>query len=494
MERMSPLDWLFLHVEDDVSHMHIGSVALFEGPAPRYEQLADLVAAKLPALPRYRQRVRSVPLDVGRALWVEDPHFTLDYHLRHTVLPRPGGEAQLRRLVARVMALPLDRARPLWEMWLIAGVEQERWGLLCKLHHCMVDGVAASDLLGVLLASEPSDAPAVRDEWLPAPAPSTARVLAQTLSKQAVNPLQHARTAVTLARDPRRVVRAAVTLASGLISLRGLVGTPTARSLNRPLSRQRQWIGARARLEDVKTIKNALGGSVNDVVLACVAGAFRELLFEHGEPVFDELVVSTLVPVSVRTPDARGTDGNHVSAMFAQLPVGLEDPVERLHAVATQMDARKHSGQALAGVTLTEIAGFCPPLLLSLGARAFTRLPQRRLQTVATNVPGPQQSLYLCRRRMLEVFPYVPLALEVRLGIAICSYDGMLSFGITGDGDDASDIETLARGVTYALEELLQRSAAVTHPHRALNPAVASTHREARPPPWRDESAGARRS
>lgn len=464
MERMSPLDWLFLHVEDEVSHMHIGSVALFEGPVPSYEQVAGLVAAKLPALPRYRQRVRSVPLDVGRALWVEDPDFKLSDHLRQTALPSPGGEAQLRRLIARVMALPLDRARPLWEMWLIDGVAQGRWGLLCKLHHCMVDGVAAGDLLGVLLELDPRHAPTVRDEWLPAPAPSTARVLTQTLSEHALSPLQQARTARTLVRDPRRVVRTAVTLASGLVSLRGLVGTPTARSLNRPLSRQRQWAVARAWLGDVKTIKNALGGSVNDVVLACVAGAFRELLSERGEPVFDALVVGTLVPVSVRTPAARGAPGNRVSAMFAQLPVGLEDPVERLHAVASQMDARKRSGQALAGATLTEMAGFCPPLLLSLGARAFTRLPQRRLQTVTTNVPGPQQPLYLCRRRMLELFPYVPLALDVRLGIAVCSYDGMLSFGITGDGDDASDIELLARGITDALDELLQRSATATQP------------------------------
>ena len=271
MQRMRDLDWLFLGVENAV-HMHLGAVAVFEGPPPCYGELAGAVAAKLPALARYRQRVRFVPLDLGRPLWVTAPGFELGYHLRHSALPHPGGDTQLRRLVARVMSSPLDRSRPLWEMWLIDGLAHDRWGLLCKLHHCMVDGVATSDLLAVLLDLEPREPDPLDDEWLPA----TARVIAHGVRDQALNPLQHGRSAVTLARNPRRVARAAAALASGTVSL-SRPATPAAR-LNRPLSRQRRWTMARVSLEDLKAIKNALGGTVNDVVLACVGGAFRELL------------------------------------------------------------------------------------------------------------------------------------------------------------------------------------------------------------------------
>ena len=457
MQRMRDLDWLFLGVENEVSHMHLGAVAVFEGPAPSYRELAGVVAAKLPALTRYRQRVRFAPFDLGRPLWITDPAFDLGYHLRHTALPRPGGDAQLCRLVGRVMSIPLDRSRPLWEMWLIDGLAHGRWGLLCKLHHCMVDGVAAGDLLAVLLELEPSEPDPLDDEWLPTPAPSTASPIAHGLRDRALNPLQHGRSAVTLARHPRRVARGAAALANGAVSL-SRPDTPAAGSLNRQLSRQRQWAVARASLKDVKTIKNAAGGTVNDVVLACVCGAFRDLLSRHGQPLPVTLTVRTLVPVSVRTPDARGVFDNRVSALFADLPVGLEDPIERLHAITTQLDDRKRAGQARAGVELTQVAGVCPAPLLSLGTRGLARVPQRRVQTVTTNIPGPQFPLYLCQRRMLEIFPYVPLAFDVPLGVAICSYDGGIRFGITGDGDLDSEVRILAHGIEHTLQELLEHA------------------------------------
>jgi len=475
MEAMGPLDWLFLGVETDVSHMHLGALSVFEGPPPSYGELAGQVAARLPALGRYRQRVRFVPLDLGRPLWETDPEFELDEHLRHTALPSPGGDVELRRLVARLMAIPLDRARPLWEMWLIDGLADERWGLLCKLHHCMVDGVAAGDVLAVLLDTEPREPQPLDDQWLPALAPSTAHVLVQIVRGQALAPARHARSARSLARDPRRLARAAVALAGGVVSLSELAGTRSARSLNRPLSRQRQWTTARAQLADVKTIKNAFGGTVNDVVLAAVAGAFRELLCRRGEPPSPALTVRTLVPVSVRTPDAHDVLDNRVSALVAELPVGLQDPIARLHAVTTQLNDRKRSGQALAGAQLTQLAELCPAPLISLGVRTFARVPQRQIQTVTTNVPGPQHPLYLCQRRMLEIFPYVPLALDVALGIAICSYDGAITFGITGDGDLANDVEILAHGIEYALEQLLARAQPPPKrpPPRSRRPAPA---------------------
>ena len=473
----------------------------------------QLVAGRLALLARYRQRVRLVPGGLGRPVWVEDPHFQLGYHLRHTALPSPGGAAQLRQLVGRVMAQPLDRRRPLWEMWLFEGADADRWGLICKLHHCMVDGIAAGDLLGVLLSPEPGTAPSVPDDWQPRPEPSSASVLAHTLGKYALSGAsQHVRTARALLGAPGHTARRAATLTGGLISLRGPAGAPTARSLNGPLRAERQWVQARARLADVKTIRRALGGTVNDVLLAAVSGGFRALLQQRGESLPHELIVRTLVPLSLRTPDARGIPDNRVSALIAELPIGLKDPVERLQALTIQLDALKRSPHAAS--TLTALSGLAPPPLLALGARALARAPQRRLQTVTTNVPGPQQPLYLCGRRMLEIFPYVPLALDVRIGVAICSYDGTLGFGVTGDGQHATDIPILAGGIEHELAQLLDRATPTAppgtpsaKPHASSNAIAATppnvgaspapTHPETRQPAVRSAAhsrpAGARR-
>jgi diacylglycerol O-acyltransferase / wax synthase len=479
MQSMSTLDSLFLHAENEVSQMHLGAVALFDGPAPSEGELAELVAGRLALLARYRQRVRLVPGGLGRPLWVEDPHFRLGYHLRHTALPSPGDAAQLRQLVGRVMAQPLDLGRPLWEMWLFEGASAGRWGLICKLHHCMVDGIAAGDLLAVLLSLEPVTAPSVPDDWQPRPEPSSASVLAHTLGKCASGASQHARTARALLGAPGHTARRAATLTRDLISLRAPAGAPTARSLNGPLRAERQWVQARARLPDVKTIRRALGGTVNDVLLTAVSGGFRALLQQRGEPLPDELILRTLVPLSLRTPDARGIPDNRVSALIAELPIGVKDPVERLHAITIQLDALKRSRPAAS--TLTALSGLTPPPLLALGARALARAPQRHVQTVTTNIPGPQQPLYLCGRRMLEIFPYVPLALDVRIGVAICSYDGTLSFGVTGDGQHATDIPILAGGIEHELTQLLDRatptaplSTPSAKPHASSN-AIAAT-------------------
>ena len=480
MQSMSALDSLFLHAENEVSPLHLGAVALFEGPAPAAGELAAVIAGKLELLPRYRQRVRLVPWGLGRPAWVEDPHFELGYHLRHTALPRPGGASELRRLVGRIMAQPLDRRRPLWEMWLIEGAGAGRWGLICKLHHCMVDGISAGDLLGVLLDPRPGTPVSVPDRWQPEPEPSSASVLAHALSELASGPARRLRAARAVLGVPRDTARRAITLAAGLGSLRGLVGASTAGSLNGPLRPERQWVPARGRLADVKTIRHALGGTVNDVLLAAVSGGFRALLMRRAEPLPAELIVRTLVPLSLRTQDARGIPDNRVSALFAELPVGIQDPVERLHAITTELDALKRSGQAVGGSTLTQLSGLAPPLLFALGAHALARLPQRRVQTVTTNIPGPQQTLYLCGQRMLELFPYVPLALDVRIGVAICSYDGTLGFGITGDGKHATDIPTLADGIEHELAQLLNRATPTpllphSRPRRRPTPAAGAS-------------------
>ena len=461
MQTMSPLDASFLHIEDAVTHMHIGSVGLFEGPAPGPGEVRAAVATRLPLVPRYRQKVRFVPLALGRPAWVDDRHFNLDYHVRRTALPAPGGDQELRNLVGRVMSQQLDRNKPLWELWVAEGLDDGGWALISKTHHCMVDGVAATDLLSVILDSDRDPEPGSGDDWKAEGEPSPPRLIAHSLALRAASPYEGVRTALAAVRGPRRVARQAVDTARGFANMRNLL-TPNAYStLNGPIGPHRTWDWARARLSDVKQIRALHAGTVNDVVLAAITNGFRELLQARGENV-ENHVIRTLVPVSVRAESERGTYNNKVSAMFAELPVALEDPTHRLESIHDQMQHLKHSGQAVAAERLTALSGFAPAMLLALGGRVGTRLPQSSVNTVTTNVPGPQHPLYLAGRRMLEAFPFVPLGGHVRIGIAIFSYDGAVNFGVTGDLDTAPDIEILCAGIERGINQLLGRTAAPT--------------------------------
>jgi diacylglycerol O-acyltransferase len=451
MQTMSPLDASFLHVEDAVTHMHIGSVGIFEGPPPGPGEVKAAIAGRLPLVPRYRQKVRFVPLALGRPAWVDDTHFNLDYHVRRTALPSPGGDEELQNLVGRVMSQQLDRAKPLWELWVAEGLDDGRWALISKSHHCMVDGVSATDLLSVILGTERDARPEPPDGWKPEPEPNPAELVAHSLALRAASPYEGVLAAV---RGPQRMTRQAVGVARGLANLRPLLSPTAASSLNGPIGPHRRWDWARARLSDVKQIRQAHGGTVNDVVLAAITSGFRQLLISRGESV-EGRVVRTLVPVSVRAEEERGTFNNKVSAMFAELPVELEDPRERLAALHEQMQELKGSGQAVAAERLTALGGFAPAMLLALAGRVGSRLPQSSINTVTTNVPGPQQPLYLAGRRMLEAFPFVPLGGSVRIGVAIFSYDGGINFGVTGDRDSAADIGVLCHGIEQGMAELL---------------------------------------
>ena len=460
-DRLSPLDASFLHVEDDVSHMHIGSVAVFEGPQPPFADLVDMVESKLDLVPRYRQRVRFVPLELGRPVWVDDEHFNLEYHLRHTALPKPGGETELRRLVGRVMSQQLDRARPLWEIWVVEGLEDGRWAMVAKTHHALVDGVSGTDLLAVIMdQSANAERPARLREWTPQPAPSSLQLMADSLENVVRSPYEQMRALRAQTRMVRRVLAYAMEVVGGLVALGGLVRPTPVSSLNGPLGPHRRYAWASTSVEDIKRVRKAFGGTFNDVVLASITNGFRELLLARDEDV--ERVVRTLVPVSVRPRDASGKaigDGtfeNRVSAMFAELPVDVEDPVLRLELISEQMKDLKESRQAVASEALTSMSGFAPPMLLALGMRLATRAAQRNVNTVTTNVPGPQFPLYAAGRRMLRAFPYVPLAGQVRLGVAIFSYDGEVNFGITGDYDTTEDIDVLAGGIEDGMTQMLK--------------------------------------
>jgi WS/DGAT/MGAT family acyltransferase len=455
MDPLSPLDASFLDIENDVNHMHIGSAGIFEGPPPSKADICSAVSAKLHLVPRYRQKIRYPPLHAGPPVWIDDPHFNLDYHVRRTALASPGGEEELRTLVGRVMSQQLDRTKPLWELWAAEGLGDGRWALVSKTHHCMVDGVSATDLLSVLLDSErdPIRAPAPR--WTPEPEPSASELIAQPLARRLVTPVGAVSAVTQVVRAPTQVAEQAWGALRGTAAMRGMLRPGPRTSLNGPIGPHRRWDWAHASLSDVKIVRAGLGGTVNDVVLASISRGFRQLLLSRAEDPA-RTRIRTLVPVSVRRATERGRYNNRVSAMFAELPVGLEDPVERLESVSAQMEGLKRSQQAVAGDVLTSLSGFAPSMLLALGTRLAFRVPQRSLNTVTTNVPGPQQPLFLAGRRMLEAIPYVPIANQVRIGVAIFSYDGALKFGVTGDYDSAPDVRILCDGIETGMAELVK--------------------------------------
>jgi WS/DGAT/MGAT family acyltransferase len=455
---MSPLDASFLHIENDVSHMHIASVGIFEGPQPPFPDIMDMVESKLSLVPRYRRVVRHVPFELGRPVWVDDPHFNIDYHLRHTALPSPGGEAELRKLVGRVMSQQLDRSKPLWEIWVVQGLEDGHWAVLAKTHHAMVDGVSGTDLLALIMDTSPEPVAPTPVIWAPESAPSGARLAAEASVELLRSPYAQMQAARSAAAVPRQAMEQLREVVKGMSAMTGLVRRPPLSSLNGPLGPHRRYAWASTTVRDIKAIRKELGGTFNDVVLAAITNGFRELLVSRGESV--DRVVRTLVPVSVRARDDRGRavgDGtlqNKVSAMFAELPVSIADAGERLHAISLQMEGLKESKQALAGEALTSMSGFAPPMLLALGMRVSSHLPQRNVNTVTTNVPGPQVPLYVCGRRMLKAYPYVPLAGQIRIGIAIFSYDGDVNFGVTGDYDTTPDLDVLCRGIEDGIKQL----------------------------------------
>jgi diacylglycerol O-acyltransferase / wax synthase len=457
MDRMSPLDATFLHIEDGVNHMHIASCATFEGPAPAYGDIVELFRGKLPLVPRYRQKVRFVPAAMGRPVWVDDPHFRLDFHIRHTALPPPGSDHDLRNLMGRLMSQELDRNRPLWETWMVEGLADGTWALISKVHHCMVDGISGTDLMAVVLDMSPDGSSSVDDDWNPEPEPSDADLVRDAVAEAWANPTEMVRWARASLRTPRKMMSGVSEVVEGALAMGARLQPNVPLSIEGSIGPHRRWTWARTSLADVKTVRTAHGGTVNDVVLTAITKGYRELLLSRGD-VLDGVALRTLVPVSVRTSGDH-TYNNQVSAMIAELPVGIANPIERLQSIRTQMAGLKESHQAVAGNVIAELAGFAPPMLFSLGLRAavtvMRRSPQRSVNTVTTNVPGPQLPLYAAGREMLEYLPFVPLSYGVRTGVAILSYNGRVAFGVTGDYDTVPDLEVLASGIEEGMNELL---------------------------------------
>ncbi len=459
MERLSPLDATFLYVEDGVTHMHIASCAILEGPPPPWGELVGQMTGRLGRVPRYRQVVRFVPLQLGRPVWVDDDHFCIDDHVRRAALPSPGGKAELCALMGLLMSEELDRHRPLWQMWVVEGLEDGRWAVITKVHHCMADGVAGTDLISAVFDREPLPPSEEPDTWEPAPTPSGLRLLTDAAAHLVSSPSEQLRALRRTTRAPRRALAQLRDIAGGVLSYVGhVLPTPSA-SLVGGIGPYRRWTWVSADLDDLKRIGRASGATVNDVVLAVITGGFRELVLSRGEPV-DHVVLRSLVPVSVRTSDERGIIDNRVSAMLADLPVSIADPSERLDAVTEQLGRLKRSHQASAGEGLTMLATVAPTAVIAFAERAamevMRRLPQHSVNTVTTNVPGPPWPLYFAGCRVLELLPYVPISYGVRVGVAILSYNGRIAFGVTGDDDTAPDIDVLARGIEDGITELVK--------------------------------------
>ncbi|MFT6564338.1 MAG: WS/DGAT/MGAT family acyltransferase [Actinomycetes bacterium] len=456
--------------------MHVGSVAIFQPPEEGfdYDRLVSLIKGRIALVPRFRQRVRWVPGGLANPIWVDDESFDVTYHVRRSALPRPGTETQLRDLVGRVMSRPLDRSRPLWEMYLVEGLERGRFAILSKTHHAMVDGVTAVDIGQVILDMDPVPRTVSSDEWRPSREPSGAELMADAVGDLVRSPAATVETVRGGIADLHRTASAVGKHAIGIASAAMTVARSTPTSpLNVEIGEQRRYGTANAKLSDLKEIRRAHGGTVNDVVLAITAGALRSWLMTRGESVGSRATIRAMVPVSVRG-EAEGRGGNRVAAFIVDLPVGEADPVVRLQRISYDMAQHKESGQMLGAEAIVAIAGFAPPTLHALGARVGSDLSKRVYNLVITNVPGPQFPLYAGGALMLAAYPVVPLAKGQAVSIGLTSYNGGVYFGLNADRDAMPDVDILAQCLHDAAEEL---SDASQSSHRAGNrrPKVPSS-------------------
>jgi diacylglycerol O-acyltransferase / wax synthase len=478
-DRLTGLDTAFLHLEDhSTAHMHVASVMIFEGSAPTPQELVAHVQSRLHLVPRYRQRLAYVPLDQGRPLWTDDPHFNPYYHVRHTALPRPGDDAALRRLAGRLFSQRLDRSKPLWEIWLVDRMAGRRFALIAKTHHALVDGVSGVDITTVLFDASPEPAPdsgppPPSTPWSPRPLPGAAKLLGEALMERATVPGEIARGARRIVRRPlRALAQVRDGLANvGATTLAGISAPAPPSPLNVDIGPHRRYTWVDADLERFKAIKDALGGTLNDVVLAAVTLALGRWLRGQRHPT-EGLVLKAMVPVSVRADVERGALGNRVAAMWAPLPVGVEDAAACYEQIRVAMEDLKHSGQAVGAQVLTNLTGFAPPTILSQAARLQAR--QRYFNLVVTNVPGPQFPLYILGRKLRSLYPVVPLARRQALGIAVMSYNGRLGFGLLADYDALPDLDAISHELELAIRRLA-RAAGVTRPATGRSPHHAAT-------------------
>ena len=473
LDRLSVVDNSFLAQEKETSHMHVGGLMIFEGPPPSREDFCRGIDSRLHLVPRYRQKLAVPPFQMGRPLWVDDPRFNIDYHVRHTALPAPGSIDQLRSLAGRIFSQRLDRSKPLWETWLVQGLEDNRFALISKTHHSLIDGIAGVDLSTVLFDLSP--VPPEQEEppeWTPNPEPTEAQLVAEGVKGIVKAPVGLAGRALRSLRHPQRTVTELreATEAIGEVVWAGLNPAPET-PLNVPIGPHRRLYWTRSSLADFKAIKNSLGGTVNDVVLAVVTGALRRWLRARGVRT-EGLELSALVPVSIRSEDEQGTLGNRIAAMRGPLPVYVQDPVERLRIVSEAMRGLKESKQALGAEVIAGLQDFAPPTLLAQASRL--NFSTRLFNLIVTNVPGPQFPLYMQGRELLELVPVAFLPENHALAVAIMSYNGVCEFGLLGDFDAMPDIDEFGEHLEDSLDELLEAAGGGKNPRRGARAGASA--------------------
>jgi WS/DGAT/MGAT family acyltransferase len=463
MDRLSSTDVSFLTNESSASHMHVGAILIFEGPAPSYEDLLDHVRGRLHLVPRFRQKLAYPPAQTGRPFWVDDPNLNLEYHVRHSALPAPGSEDQLRRMAARVFSQQLDRSKPLWELWLVQGLTRNRFALLTKTHHAVVDGVSGVDIATVLFDLNPVPEPADQDDsWAPQPEPSPASLLVRGGEDLLQAPIRAVRRLERVVQHPESAARQVRDAVEAVSEVGWNFANPAPKvPLNVEIGSHRRYAWVRSDLDHFKRVKNALGGTVNDVVLAVVAGALRDWLRGRGIRT-EGLELRAQVPVSIRARDEHGQLGNRLAAMRAPLPVYVADPVRRLQLVTEAMRGLKQSKQALGAEVISRFNDFAPPTLLAQAARI--NFSTRLFNLTVTNVPGPQVPLYILGRELEDIFPIGFLPPNQALFVAIMSYNGGVNFGLLADYDAMDDVDVVAQGIEQGIAELVEAADAVTEP------------------------------
>ena len=468
-ERLSSADVSFFYLEGRTTPQHVGGLAVFRTPPDGfdYERLVRLLEERISLAPRYRQKMRTVPGHIANPVWVDDPNFDITYHVRRSGLPRPGGDAELLEFCARIQSRLLDRSRPLWEMYLVEGLSDDRVAIVTKTHHSMVDGRSTVDIAQVLLDESPNPRRTVEPLWMPEPEPSGAGLVGDALWGVARRPTAVFDAVRLGANDVRATSKRVQTvLGTALSAGAALVRRAPNSPLSANLSEQRRLAIARTRLDDYRAVRRSHDATVNDVVLAAVTGGLRAWLLHRGDAVQPSSALRALVPVSVRDgADRAVADGasggarpNQVTGLLIDLPIGEGDAVRRLERIREAMAAHKRSGRAVNAEALVELSGFAPPTLHALGARAANGLTRRMFNLVVTNVPGPQVPLYAAGARMIEMFPVLPLAPGQALSIGLTSYDGGVYFGINADRDAVPDVALLATFIEDALAELVEVS------------------------------------
>ncbi len=469
-QKLTPLDASFLHLETPRTHMHIGGVAIFE-PSPLgtgralYDGLAKAIAPRLDLMPRYRQKLAFVPLSLDTPVWVDDPDFDMSNHLLRAALPKPGGDRELRDLIGRVFSRPLDRRRPLWEIYIVEGLEGGRWALLTKSHHAMVDGISNLELATILLDAEakPGAQPFGVSRWEARESPSAMGLLVNSLRERVTRPARVLSAARAVAGQPGRLANALRDTASGLVSMAGHVGSPKS-AINGETGPTRAFSYSHFPLEDFRLVKAALGGTINDIVLSVVAGGLRHFLIARGvDPDDEDEALQCLCPVSIRDTSERTALGNRLAMLLVNLPIAESDPVRRLLDVRTTVDALKARKQAVGADFLLNLAGFAPSTLHAMVARASLR--QIAFNLIVTNVPGPQIPLYCQGAKLVDVYPIAFLYDGQELAVAIFSYAGMLNFGYLVDHQNVPDVDVFAQCVEESARELLEAARAIGGPN-----------------------------